>query len=66
MARKRYTLRLKPDLLKAMKMLHASVRPDLSFNIWVEMKLEEKMVEEQKKLIEKLKKQKDDPGYLEV
>lgn len=66
MKRLGYTLRLKPDLLKAMKTLHKALRPELSFNMYIEMKLEEKMFEEQEKFTERLRKLKDDPGYMKV
>jgi len=64
--REPYKFRLKPDLLKSMKMLHKALRPELSFNMYIEMRLEEKMVEEQKKLVEMLEKQRSDPGYFDI
>lgn len=66
MARQFCGFRFKPDLLKAMKNLHKALRPELSFNKYIEMKIEEKMIEEQEKLTERLRKLKDDPGYMKV
>jgi len=66
MVKKGYNLRLEPDLLAAMHRLHKTLRPELSFNRYIEMKIKEKMVEEQKRLMEKLRKQRDDPGFLQV
>ena len=66
MAKRGYNLRLEPDLLKSMKRLHKALRPELSFNMYIEMKIEEKMIEEQERLMEKIRKQRDDPGFLQV
>lgn len=66
MARQQYKFRFKPELLTAMKRLHEALRPDLSFNKYIEMKIEEKMIEEQERLVRIIKKREDDPGYLVI